>query len=285
MSGHAAWALRWRRGLSLAALTGLLWVGSAAAIELPWKADKKPAVGSCFLLFEVGKGEVRRAPDEVCDSRVTPASTFKIPHSLIALDTGAVSGPDEVIPYDGSGNWPESSKRDHTLASALQNSVVWYYQKVAERVGEKKEAAYLRKFAYGNADSESGLTTFWLGGSLQITPEEQLDFLRRFYDGKLPVKFESMTTVMSMLLQPPGVVVNSLGEHPFDAPWPAGTSVAAKTGSGTDADGRTVRWLVGRVRREGSSYLFVSCVIGDEDTPAEAAIDLAAKSLRENGVL
>lgn len=270
-------------GLALAVLVG--WAGSATALEMPWKSEQKAPTGACFLLYEAGVGEIRRAPADVCKTRVTPASTFKIPHALIALDTGAASGPDEVIHYDGKGDWPESSRHDHTLATAIRDSVVWYFQKLAERIGEKQEKSYLGKFAYGNQDIDSGLTSFWLGGSLQITPEEQVQFLRKLYEGKLPVKFDSMSAVQTMLIQPNGAVVNALGEHPFDAPWPAGTSVSAKTGSGSDADGRTVRWLVGRIRRDGHSYIFASCVIGDKTLDANAAIDLAAKSLRENAIL
>lgn len=279
-------ASRPRTATVLVALAALVtWAGGASALEMPWKSEQKSPTGSCFLLYEAGVGEIRRAPAEVCKTRVTPASTFKIPHALIALDTGAASGPDELIKYDGKGDWPESSRRDQTLASAIRFSVVWYFQKLAERIGEKQEKSYLGKFAYGNQDIDSGLTSFWLGGSLQITPEEQVQFLRKLYEGKLPVKFESMSAVQSMLIQPAGAVVNATGEHAFDAPWPPGASVSAKTGSGTDADGRTVRWLVGRIRRDGHSYIFASCVIGDKTLGADAAIDLAAKSLRENSIL
>lgn len=269
----------------LATATLLVSIGSVSALEMPWKSQEKAPTGACFLLYEAGVGEIRRAPAEVCKTRITPASTFKIPHALIALDTGAVSGPEDALAWDGKGDWPESSRRTHTLASAMRYSVVWYFQKMAERIGEKQEKSYLGKFAYGNQDIDSGLTSFWLGGSLQITPEEQLSFLRKLYEGKLPVKFDSMSAVQAMLIQPPGVVVNALGEQAFDAPWPEGASVSAKTGSATDADGRAVRWLVGRIRRDGHSYIFVSCVIGGKELAANAAVDLAAKSLRENAIL
>jgi beta-lactamase class D len=49
---------------------------------------------ACFLLYEMGVGEVRRSPSEGCSTRVTPASTFKVPHALAALDSGIVAGPD-----------------------------------------------------------------------------------------------------------------------------------------------------------------------------------------------
>jgi beta-lactamase class D len=74
-------------------------------------------------------------------------------------------------------------------------------------------------------------------------------------------------------------VVNALGEHPFDAPWPAGTQVSAKTGSANE-----VRWLVGHVERQGRAWVFVSCVTGP-GLDRLAGVDLAATSLRTAGVL
>jgi beta-lactamase class D len=88
---------------------------------------------SGFLLFELGVGELHRNPSDACRTRISSASTFKIPHALAARDSGVITGPDEKLTYDGSGQWPESSRRDHTLASAIRYSVVWYFQQVALR--------------------------------------------------------------------------------------------------------------------------------------------------------
>jgi beta-lactamase class D len=244
-----------------------------------------PPSGSCFLLSELGASEVRRDPETICSTRLLPASTFKVPHALAALDAGVVAGADELMAYDGAPTSIPAWRRDHTLRSAMRNSVVWYFQRLAERLGMTREREYLKKFDYGNADPSSGLTTFWLGGSLQITPEEQLRFLRRLYGGELPVKPKALQTVKELLVQPTGAVVNANGEFPFAAPWPAGTVVSAKTGSGTDRSGASVRWLVGHVTRGGRSWLFVSCVAGGDGTPALAAVDLAASSLQQFGVL
>jgi beta-lactamase class D len=170
---------------------------------------------ACFLLFELGVGEVRRGPSEACRTRVTPASTFKVPHALAALDAGVVRGPDEQFAYDGRGQWPDSAKRDHTLASAMRNSVLWYFQRLAQLLGVDREQAYLRRLDYGNRDSSSGLTTFWIGGSLQITPEEQQSFWVNLYENKLPVAPAAVRAVKEMLVQPAGVVVNAAGKQAF----------------------------------------------------------------------
>jgi beta-lactamase class D len=234
---------------------------------------------SCFLLYELGVGEVRRSPAEACAARVTPGSTFKIPHSLAALDSGVLSGPEVTFAYDGSPVKFETWKRDHTLATAMRYSVVWYFQRVASLLGPDREREYLAKLDYGNRDSSSSPTTFWLNESLEISPDEQERFLVRLYEDALPVSKTSMLTVRKILIQPPGVVVNAFGEHPFAAPWPEGTIVSAKTGSGDD-----VRWLVGHVERARRRWVFVTCVIGT-GLDLRAAIDLAAKSLRAEHVL
>src|SRR5262249_44213651 len=142
---------------------------------------------SCFLLFEEGVGEIRRGPSSSCAARVTPASTFKIPHALAAVDAGVVEGADTTIKYDGREVAMELWRRDHTLATAMKYSVVWYFQEIATRLGVARERRYLERFDYGNRDSSSGLTTFWIGGSLQISPEEQLRFLQKLYGDRLPV--------------------------------------------------------------------------------------------------
>lgn len=245
--------------------------------------DAAPA-RSCFLLYEVGVREVRRNPSSSCTTRVSPASTFKIPHALAALDSGVIAGPDVKLPYDGAPTDMENWRRDHTLATAMRYSVVWYFQRIAERLGADRERDYLKRFDFGNADSSSGLTTFWLGGSLQISPEEQQRFILRLYADTLPAKKAAMQTVRQLIVQHPGVVTNATGDHPFDGPWPAGTIVSAKTGSATDRGGSQVRWIVGHLSRGKQAWVFVSNVIGS-DLTALAAVEQAARALREEHVL
>src|SRR5581483_3211643 len=160
------------------------------------------------------------------------ASTFKIPHAIAALDSGVVKDADEVIRYDGSPQPNEAWRRDHTLASAMRYSVVWFFQEIARRLGMDREDFYLRRLRYGNADPSSGLTTFWLGGSLRISPIEQMTFLRRLYYDELPLAERPLEIVRRILLQQPNVLVNATGEHPCDAPSPHGT-IESEKASGT----------------------------------------------------
>jgi len=239
------------------------------------------SVDKCFLLYDEESGRLTREPSEACAARVTPASTFKIPHALAALDARVISGAHEVLAYDGAALPFERWKRDHDLASAMRDSVVWYFQRLAERLGIDRERAYLKAFEYGNQDASGPLTSFWLADSLRISPDEQLAFLRRFFEGKMPVRDEVARTVREILVQPEGRIVNAAGEHAFGSPWPEGTTVSAKTGAGTDGE-RRVLWLVGRVERGGRGWVFVSAVVGSDDSLA--AVNLAAARLADLGV-
>jgi beta-lactamase class D len=274
-------------GLVLASVL-LLVSGCMRSVKTPPEGGSTSAAvtrKACFLLHEVGVGEVRRAPSEGCSTRVTPASTFKIPHALAALDSGVLAGPEVRFPYDGSPQSFPTWQRDHTLASAMRYSVVWYFERIATMLGPEREAAYLHTLSYGNQESSGGPHPFWIGGALRISPDEQESFLVRLYGDALPVGREAQRVVRELLVQPPGLIVNAAGEHPFDAPWPEGTVLSAKTGSSGHPDGQEVRWVVGHVKRRERSWLFVTCVTGGEGLEPSAAVDLAAGALRQERVL
>ena len=92
------------------------WIGRASAPGCRAQIAASTPNGSCFLLHEVGVGEVRREPSASCRMRVSPQSTFKIPHALAALDAGVVTGADSQFAYDGSPQPFDAWRRDHTLA-------------------------------------------------------------------------------------------------------------------------------------------------------------------------
>jgi beta-lactamase class D len=266
--------------LSLSTVRPLTGVSVAGAVP----GEQPPRMGACFILHEIGKGRTRRAPSTTCDLRVTPQSTFKIPHALAALDAGVISETD-LFRYDGHGVDRPLWRQDQTLATALRYSVVWYFQELARRLGIEREREYLDRFAYGNKDATGGLTTFWLGSSLTISPDEQEQFLLKLFTNNLRISERAAETVRRLLVQPPGHVTNASGSPSLGASWDSDTIVMAKTGAGPTGDGRAVRWLVGHVRREQRAWIFVSNIVGSTDVPGPAAIEQAGRALVQEGVL
>jgi beta-lactamase class D len=132
--------------------------------------------------------------------RFCPASTFKIPHALFALDAGLVRDEFEIFPWDGVPREIASWNADQNLRSSIRYSVVWVYQEIARALGEKRERGYLVELEYGNADPSGGIDHFWLDGALRISAHEQVDFLRRLHRNELPYRVEHQRLVKDVLI-------------------------------------------------------------------------------------
>lgn len=84
--------------------------------------------------------------------RFTPESTFKVPTALIGLQTSAVRDEYEVKRWDGVVREFECWNRDHSLASAMRGSAIWFYQDMTRDIGETRIQENIRKMGYGNQD-------------------------------------------------------------------------------------------------------------------------------------
>jgi beta-lactamase class D len=135
--------------------------------------------------------------------RYSPASTFKVPHSLFALDAGILRDEFQIIPWDGVKRPVEAWNHDQDLRSAMRNSTVWVYERFAQQLGDQREAEYLRKIGYGNALTSGG-KPFWVEGDLAISANEQISFLRRLYRNDLPFRVEHQRLVKDVMINEAG---------------------------------------------------------------------------------
>ena len=135
--------------------------------------------------------------------RYSPASTFKIPHSLFALDAGLLRDEFQPIQWDGVKRPVEAWNVDQNLRSAMRNSTVWVYERFAKELGDARETAYMRKIGYGNAVA-TGDKPFWVEGDLAISSFEQIAFLRRLYRNQLPFQVEHQRLVKDVMVNEAG---------------------------------------------------------------------------------
>jgi beta-lactamase class D len=135
--------------------------------------------------------------------RYPPASTFKVPHSLFALDAGILRDEFQVIPWDGVKRPIEAWNQDQDLRSAMRNSTVWVYERFALQLGDERETDYMRKIGYGNALAGGG-KPFWVEGDLAISANEQISFLRRLYRNELPFRVEHQRLVKDVMINEAG---------------------------------------------------------------------------------
>ncbi len=194
-----------------------------------------------FYLYDFKK-KTYKISDKADFVRATsPASTFKIPNSLIALEVGAIKDENDIIKWDGQKRWLPVWDKDHNLTEAYKNSTVWFYQELARRIGEKNYNKYLKACKYGNHNIGKDLTTFWLGESsaLQISPKNQLEFLVKLHEEKLPFSKRTFEIVKRVMIR----------EQTADY------TLRAKTGW-AQAGGKDIGWFVGYVEKKDNLYFF-----------------------------
>ncbi|MEL6841201.1 MAG: penicillin-binding transpeptidase domain-containing protein [Pseudomonadota bacterium] len=173
-------------------------------------------------------------------SRHAPWSTFKIPNFLIALETGVVAGPDIMTAWDPNQRpaahfWPNAWRQEQTLRTAFQASAVWYFQDIALDVGTARYRTILQGWQYGNVDIPDGSDDFWLNNDLQISAQEQVDFLAMLLTDQLSVNDTSLAHLSEA-----------------SRAWTGGTTTLhGKTGSGPTPSGFE-GWYVGWIIRPGS---------------------------------
>jgi beta-lactamase class D len=203
---------------------------------------------AAFVLRDVAAGRSVRHDPALARERTSPCSTFKIPNSTIGLETGVIPDASFVLPWDGVQRPIPEWNRDHDLRSAIRYSVVWYYQELARRVGPGRMQRWVSDLHYGNEDTSAGVDRFWLGSTLRISPDEQVDFLARLHAGELPASPRSIAIVKELLVQ--------------DPPGP-GIVYRGKTGSCCDPEAKDPHgWWVGSVEKGGRLFLYAALIEG-----------------------
>jgi beta-lactamase class D len=134
-------------------------------------------------------------------TRYSPASTFKIVNSLIGLETNVANDEDFIIRWDGKVHEREEWNKDMSMREAFKVSCVPYYQELARRIGMIDMKQWIDSIKYGNKQTGSVVDNFWLNDTLQISPDEQVGFMKKLYFYKLPFSQRSMRIVRSMMLQ------------------------------------------------------------------------------------
>ncbi|MEM7303639.1 MAG: penicillin-binding transpeptidase domain-containing protein [Pseudomonadota bacterium] len=162
-------------------------------------ASLPSGVSATFVLKSLTNNTIKTLCGDA-DARHAPWSTFKIPNTLIALETGVLDPARSRREWDRKKHparpfWPRAWRGAQTLRTAFKNSVVWYYRDLAEAVGTSRYRKHLTAFGYGNAEPGNAITAFWLGGPLALSPAEQSEFLDKLATGSLPVSSAHVTTL------------------------------------------------------------------------------------------
>jgi beta-lactamase class D len=224
-----------------------------------------------FLLLDLKTNKLIEYKGISKDTMLIPASTFKIPNSLIGLETGELKDELTEFKWNGTTYQNQAWNKDQSLREAFQNSTVWYFQELARKIGEKHMKKYLAQFNYGNQNIGGGIDKFWLSGDLRISPLQQLEFLKALWNEELKLAKKTTQTMKKVFL------VEKRG----------GATLYAKTGWGF-TDSTDIGWYMGVVENEKSTYLFVHSLLSKDarlELFGEARKSIARRILAENGIL
>ena len=197
-----------------------------------------------------------------------PASTFKIPNTLIALDQGVVNE-NSILVWDKIERSIPSWNQDQTLESAFKRSCVWCYQNFARHIGLESYNAYFKKLHYGNETTGDNVERFWLDGKLRISAYEQIAFLKKLYTNDLPFQQKHLDFLKKIMIDEQG----------------ANYTVRAKTGWATPKSAEHHGWYVGYVEGTKGIYFFATNLIApsSDELPLRKLITLDA--LKAKGII
>ncbi|MCE7030298.1 class D beta-lactamase [Jiella avicenniae] len=241
----------------------LLALGAVCAVWFaqPLRAETQTL---CLTALDAASGRTLVETGPACDARVTPASTFKLAIGLMGFDAGILKSADEPkLPFrQGYVDWRPEWRQATTPATWMRDSVVWYSQRVMEKLGRERAQGYLGAFRYGNEDISglpgegNGLIHAWLGNSLAISPREEAEFMGRIVRRELGVSARAYEMTAAI------AAYGTRGD---------GWEVYGKTGAGLPrgADGKLVRgraygWFVGWGRKGERTVVFAKLVQDSE---------------------
>ncbi len=178
-----------------------------------------------------------------------PASTFKIPNSMIALETGVVKNRQTPFKWDGKKRHLKIWEKDMNFNDAFRVSCLPCYREIAKKVGVDRMNDWLSKLDYGKSfkANSSNLDFFWIAGNWEVTLFDQIDFLSRLYNSQLAISKRTERIVKEMM-------VNERNDQ-FILRGKTGWSIQEETNNG---------WFVGYLEKKEKVYFFATNVEPDE---------------------
>jgi beta-lactamase class D len=217
----------------------------------------------CFIAKENGK--VLKSEGD-CDRRYAPESTFKIALSLMGFDSGILKNandPSWSLPKD-SDSYINVCKSDHNPRTWMRDSCLWYSRILTTKLGMEKFQNYVTKFSYGNIDLSGGLINAWISSSLEISPNEQIAFLEKVLNHKLPVNKVSYDMTKKLI---------------FVQEMSGGWTLYGKSGNGTQVNKLQHGWFIGYIERDKRQIVFAYHIVDDKKQDTFASLRARGEAL------
>ncbi|MDQ0221177.1 BlaR1 family beta-lactam sensor/signal transducer [Peribacillus cavernae] len=205
---------------------------------------------------------------EESTTRFPPASTYKIFSGLFALESGIITRDNSQMNWDGTQYPYKEWNQDQDLFTAMENSTTWYFQNLDQQMGKKKLRNYFEQINYGNHDLSGNITNYWLDASLKISPIEQVDILKKFYDNEFAFEQSNIQTVKDSLL------LEKTNNN----------RLSGKTGTAVVNGGNSDGWFMGYVETADNTFFFAVHIQGGKQEGGSAAAKIALSILEKEGI-
>lgn len=230
--------------------------------------DRK-VIGS-VLIYDEKNNQYYSNDYNLSRTKYCPASTFKIPNTIIGLERGLVQ-PEYVFKWDGKERSVVAWNSDLNLRDAFQKSCVPCYQELAKKIGETNMNESLQSMKYpGMVVRKDNVSEFWLKEESKISPLEQIDFLRRLNIKAFPLQTNTLSTFKKIAL----VEQTKKGK------------LYAKSGMSNDNESKALGgWYVGFIEKENNRIYFATHIEPEAGKEAEmdafmsSRIDITMKTL------
>ncbi|WP_046004014.1 penicillin-binding transpeptidase domain-containing protein [Pseudoalteromonas rubra] len=205
----------------------------------------------------------------------TPFSTYKIPNTLILLDTDTIKPGQgyqiDLQTYPAKSWWFDAWRADSiTPQAAFKYSALPLYQTWTNLLDKPTMQKYLDDFNYGNRDISGPHDKFWLNSSIKISAVEQVEFLRRLQAQAFKLKPATYQAFSKIFLQE----------------QTANSKLYAKTGTGPVAKGKYVGWYVGMVEnQQGRHYFAFNMDAKNFKEVVTTRVEIAKATLNKMGII
>lgn len=203
-------------------------------------------VDGSTVIFDNSKKEWIVSDTLEIKKETLPASTFKIINLLIALETKTIKDENEIIKWVGKTDTIKYGYRpeiyhDMTVKEAFKVSAGWVFIELAKKIGKEEYKKYLSQCSYGNLNLTEKDDDFWNFGSFGISPINQVEFLKKLYDNKLPFSKRNIDIVKKVMIS------EQVNEY----------TISAKTGW-TRENNTNTGWWIGYLETKSNTYFFAT---------------------------
>ncbi len=221
-----------------------------------------------FVLYDLNGDTWNIYDMEQATLRTAPDSTYKIYDALFGLEEGVIAPNDSFMAWNETDYPFEAWNADQDLYSAMQSSVNWYFQEIDKQIGSSAIQGYIQKIGYGNENISADLSSYWMQGTLKISPVEQVELLTALHNNNFDFAPENVKAVKNAIC-----LFSSEGKNLY-----------GKTGTGR-VDGQDVNgWFVGYIETTSNTYFFATNIQAAENATGSKASEISLSILSDMGI-